>query len=432
MAVSTRTLLQCVNGVTDQLQVRATGTLTAAATATVTCGTSPFKTQRTDASSKKYEGDQIYLEAAAANVTPNPQGIALYAASTGVFTPDVAWANAPGATLVFDILLRGVSRQLVIDAINDTLRQQFYETTVPLTWVVDGDMETSGVGSWTASNATLSKVTGVDNVYAGPQSLRVLATGAAGYAQSSTIYVDPTYAGPWHGRAYVRADIGTARLIPYDVTNSAAISVSTALSDWTLRGYGIIDFTFTLPTTCEALAFRLESLASADDTYWNRLIAHPVGAVEYPAPDWLVREDQVRSVNDTWLSGYRPERDDWESIPYRLLADHSNPNRRFRIVVPHVYGHRQNGHHSGFGWSALGPFMLRATRPYSALSADTDTTFCPQDLVEAGACMEVARRMAQRQGADQAAWNVEYRNRRSTFARMRADRDPQVISVGRA
>ena len=413
MAVSTRTLLQCVNGVTDQLQVRATGTLTAAATSTVTCGTSPFKTQRTDASSKKYEGDQIYLEAAAANVTPNPQGIAAYVASTGVFTPDVAWANAPVSTLVFDVFLRGVSRQLVIDAINDTLRQQFYESRIPLSWVTDGDMETSGVGSWTASNATLSKVTAAANLYGGLQSLRVLATATPGYAQSATILVNPTYAGQWWAYAIVRADVGTARLTAYDVTNSASIDTS----DWSLRGWGVMAMSFSLPATCEALAFRLTSVTSADDTMWNGLFAFPALALEHPLPDWVVRADQVRAIESTDYTRYDPSQDFWRPTPYDLLPDHSNVNRRFRVRIEQP---------------TVGPLMLRAIRPYSALSADTDTTFCPQDLVEAGACMEVARRMAQRQGADQAAWNVEYRNRRSTFARMRADRDPQVISVGRA
>lgn len=378
MAVSTRTLLQLYTAVADLLALRESGTLTAATTTALTSAAWPFQTNRTDVSTKKYEGVEVYLEAAAANVTPNPNGVSVYAPSTGVFTPAVTYANAPGGTLAFDLFLRGCTRQWIIDAINETLRNIYYETRAPLTLVTDGDMETSGVGSWTASNATLSKVATAGNFEDGTQGLRVLATAATGYAQSATILVDPDLSPTWRVRVRVRADIGTARLIAYDVTNSANIDTV----DWTSRGAGVINLQFALPTTCEALAFRLMGVANADDCYFDNCLAAPQSFSEFQLPEWVVSADQVRHVYWAPWETAETNRADQRQLTrlggWRVLPDASNPIGMFTLDL---------------GALTTGLLYVEALRPYSALTLDADTTFCPRELLELGASVKLLERL---------------------------------------
>ena len=401
MAVANRTQLQIINAVADMFQCRVTGTATAATTTLVTVPTFGIKTNRTDANAKRFEGNCMYLEGAAANVTPNPNEVGTYSPSAGTFVPAVTYANDPADTLVVDVYTRGISYTDIKDAMNECLRQLTYHTIAPLTRITDGDMETSGTSSWSSSNATISKVATARNFEDGTQGMRVLATAALGYAQSATILVDPSYETSWFMRAWVRADIGTARLIAYDVTNSADIDSV----DWTSRGPGIVDLAFALPATCEALAFRLESVASADDSYWDDVIAYPLGAYQIHLPEWVTDENQIRRVlTHPFLSFAQADaRDLQEYGSFRVVADQSNPIGMFKLVLDRP--------------TEAAPLWLEATRPYSVLSADSDTTAVPRKLIEAGTAMELCRRLQARPG-DQTAWRIEYHRRRDDFKRL--------------
>ena len=55
--------------------------------------------------------------------------------------------------------------------------------------------------------------------------------------------LDPGNAAAWYTQFRVRADVGTARLTAYDVTNGADI----ASVDWTQRGWGVVDTSGVLP-----------------------------------------------------------------------------------------------------------------------------------------------------------------------------------------
>ena len=383
--MAVRTYLQVWEAVADAMGVRVPGTLTAASTTALTIGSGNaaryFRSNRTDANNRLFEGVEVYVNSGTVPV-PNPNTISAYVASTSVLTPGVTYGTAPDATATFDVITQGVWIQDIKDGINDALRQLRYVHRAPLTMVTEGDMDASGTTNWTATNATLSKVTNT-NAREGARSLRVLATAAAGQAQSDTIFVDPTNASAWFYLARVRADIGTARFIPYDVTNSANISLTTD-NDWTLRGWGWLGGSFTLPATCEALAARLVSVANADDTYWDSVIMLPVGAKEAQLPSWIIRADDYRRAFNLPAD---PNRDLAGITSYRtddyVQDDPSSPNTQFWL--------RLDG-------GIYQPVGFEGARPYDVLSADADTTFCDRSWIELAGTVEALRRTIARGG----------------------------------
>jgi hypothetical protein len=312
------------------------------------------------------------------------------------------------------VYLRGVTYARIKAAINKALRELRYRTMAPLTFVTDGDMESSGTTAWTASNATLSKVTTAAYLRTGAQALRVLATAGSGYAQSGTILVNPTFASAWHVRAVVQADVGTARLIAYDVTNSAEIESE----DYTLRGHGLIDFSFELPATCEALAFRLMSVANSDDTYWDNLIAFPAGTREWPLPSYLTRPGQLLRVG--WVT---PDQGRADLGVFRSYGWHevrrndSNPNNPLTLHLSDP--------------DLRYPSFIEVSRPYDELTTDSATTFCDRELLETAAKVNLLDYLQNRSPSQEVdAWRNEYRKQSRILKALLSTLSPQKGSLG--
>ena len=152
--------------------------------------------------------------------TPNPNGIGLYVASTGVLTPSVTYGADPGTTLPVSIFNHGVSIQDIRLAVNRAIRDYFYEDYIPLTMIPDGDMRENGITHWTAYgtlSASSGKNFGGESVE-GPNRLRTLATAVNSGYLSDTLFVDPTNAPTWYIRALVRVSVGTGTLRAYGPT----------------------------------------------------------------------------------------------------------------------------------------------------------------------------------------------------------------------
>lgn len=274
--------------------------------------------------------------------------------------------------------LGGESNEMEIrEAINRALGKLKYQTIVPLTLVTDGDMETSGVTNWTATTATVTKnSTGLNSVLYGTQSLRVLNTSASGKVQSATIPCVPSTS--YYLQARVRAVVGTATLIAYDVTNSANIDSDT----WANSGWGVINVNFTVPATCENIAIRMQGTGTVDDIYWDSVILLRDGARDIPLPSYITSPGQVIAV----LQDIQRDNFDLdhlvpiEDVTYR--PDMSNPNWSYWLHLPRTAG--------GLLW-------LEVNRPFpSALSATTDTTFCDEQLASIGGTVELLERLTRR------------------------------------
>ena len=153
-----------------------------------------------------------------------------YTPSSGTITVTRAFSNATTTTQRFGIFMGlspedyGLARGLK-SYINDVLRRLWQRRPFVLTLVTDGDMETSGVTNWTATNSTRTKSTST-GVTLGKQALRVQNTALNGYVQSATINVEPSQS------YYLVADVtvasGTAVLELWDVTDGVVQRTASA------------------------------------------------------------------------------------------------------------------------------------------------------------------------------------------------------------
>ena len=227
--------------------------------------------------------------------------------------------------------------------------------------------------------ATPSKVlTTGTGLLRGGQSLRVLATGATGRVRSQTIAVNPTWAGSWYAQVKTRAAVGTARFSAYNATSGTLI----ASVEWTNQGWGLVELPFTLPATCEALAFELGGVASGDDTYWDDLIAYDVGANDVPLPSYITDRTQVRGVYRSLTGAHRHnEVYGYDARNWEILPDENNPDHPWRLLTY---------------TSAAGPLWVEVSRPFAPLTADTDATLCDPEWVELAAQVELLQRLVGR------------------------------------
>lgn len=388
MAVATRTLLQICQEVARNLGAYENSTNTAAAsTSGLTCANYPFITSLSNADTTLYVGCEVYPTAGTENT--NARMVVTYAPSTGVFGISPAWSTGMAAADTFDLYLKGLRIAQIKTAINTALRQLWYVTIYPLSLVTDADMETSGVTNWAATSAASSKVSTAGNLLRGNQSLRVLNSGANGYAQSATMSI--TKDDSFYVEAYCRAAVGTGTLIAYDITNSANIDTAS----WDEIGWGKVYLTFSAPSTCEQIAIRLQGTGASDDIYWDDVNLLRVGTREILLPDWITHPSQVRHLL-TDVAG----RDRWDeshyirTSHYRIIRDESNTLNPLKLSLE---------------WSLGAPLWIEANRTYAELSADTGTTTCNRELIECAATVELLDKLINRApGEVVAAWKQEY------------------------
>lgn len=344
--------------------------------------------------------------------TPNPVGVGAYVATTGVLTPSVTLNIDPGTTGKFDVYTRGVTLELIRKAVNNAVHEMYYEDRLPLTLVADGDMRSSGFANWTAGGSpTVSKVANT-NAIEGPRSLRVLATVANDYVQSDSILADPTNRAQQYVRALVRADVGTCTLQAYDVTNSAVIDSLT----WTMRGWGILEFSFTLPATCEEYAFRLVSVSSTSDAYWAYVQNLQPGAHEIVAPDWAIRSGQIRNVLMDRSGRNRWDDPNFYPVDFHLVPDPTNPNNQYKIHLDTPIS---------------GPLWLDATMPGEMLVADAQTTFLDRtELVAKSAMALCEHMMSGPASAEGLQWRRLYQSKKQAYAKLTLAKPQPAILTG--
>ncbi len=400
-----RTLLQIVESVADALNARSYGTATGGAAGTITCATYPFLTSLANADANEYVGDEIYTSGGTG--LGQARQVVTYAPTTGVLTPSANWTVTPDATTTFDIFKRGLRHDWLKDRVNAALVKLRYVTIIPLTLVADGDMETSGVGSWTASNATLTKVTAAANLLHGAQALKALCTNVNGYAASVTINCQPNET--FILQARVVTAVGTATLQAYDVTNSAAIDSE----DYTYPGFGGLSFTFATPSTCKQIQIRLKGTGATDDAFWDDVQLLRQGDTEVNLPSSIVRAGQVLDVltdvnrDDAFQDKYH------SYFWWKVLPNFDNPNSQFRLSLSPAVN---------------GPIWLKVALPYATLSADTSTTFCDRELIEVASLVETLSGLVNlAPGEEAVAYKVEYLRQRKKLVALRSALQPPPV-----
>lgn len=284
--------------------------------------------------------------------------------------------------------------------INEFLRTHQYRHYGLLTLITDGDMETSGVTNWTATNASASKITTATSVGKGKQALQVTTSATNGYVQSASVAV----AGISRVMCCVAdlaANTGTAKLQLWDVTNAAEIdSVSTtsrAVTTLWLNGANI-------PSTCHSVAVRLIGEGSGDVAVWDNVSLRPSGKMTIALPSWVTKRELVERVQESVDRGVtvttdvlaRDSRLFANVYDYEITEDYGAANQ-FRLTIPAVSFDRH-------------AFVV-GLRYYGELSADTDTTDADSDWVKAGVLVNIY--VDKKQVKEAQRWAVE----RSTLDR---------------
>lgn len=302
--------------------------------------------------------------------------------------------------------------------INEALGRLSYPTRAPLTVIADGDLEATTVASWTASGATLSKVTTAAGVLFGTRALRVANTAANGYAESTSVPVEPGTS--WSIAAGVRAVSGTARLVVYDQTNAAAIQ--TIMS--TAAPYRVLYGRFSVPAGCRALTVRLGGSEASADTYWDHVQLLDDLTHLAAAPAWVTREGQIEAVEYLSLGAaqgadlFRPDLADWRGV--QAWSTWTDPTGAGQTI--------------GFrGWFPGRLLAVRGRRPYAALSSDSDETAADSEWVIAAAHVSAAMEQIQPTGAiDADRWRehlIRWSARLNQLTTTRVPRARQRIQI---
>lgn len=261
---------------------------------------------------------------------------------------------------------------VIHDKITEVLDDLEVSVLLPLTIIVDGDMEDDPATNF-AVGGTETVANEPTIVLHGKQSLKVTAGADDDYAKSTTAVNLPGST-----ECFVSADCfitagDSAKLIFYDETN--AVNIETAESDET--GWVHLEFTATTPETAEEVSLRLESQNNGDIIYWDNAVLlprlgtqiEPPSEAEYVADFgdlfyWPRGAGIAGSSNDlayhigqggmrTWGS-YTVERDDTAVVPLRISINPTPINQTLFIEVD---------------------------VDFAALTSDTTTTKAPKILV---------------------------------------------------
>lgn len=274
--------------------------------------------------------------------------------------------------------------------INRALEKCWQWWRTVLTPVTDGDMETSGVTNWTATNSTRVKDTTI--VWQGTASMDVTNTSANGYVQSASFLAVPNRS--FRFSVKCRPRVGTQTFTVYDVTNSAVITSSSAVSG--VGAWQDVMVTGTFPATCYQAAVRLGGVGTTDRANWDDVTGYWDLQTRLDLPSWVTqwRTEEGEEALRIYKQANRLGTDNaWAATAYDLSL--VEPRDYQILQQPSAVGSLQlemGRDLSGQKW----PLIVEARRPFSdfgSLSADTDTTGAPLRLVVAAAkCLAALER----------------------------------------
>ena len=214
--------------------------------------------------------------------------IASYSPTDGTISIGRTFENNPVTDVTaYEIHTHGVSPEDVNNAINWACQLGRQGIWVMLGgFVADGDMQDPGIGAWTGSGGTISKVVKTT----GERILRV----SSGYARSSSI-------GVISGRLYKTyaivepASNSPVSIVVWDETNNQAIDLNGNATNGGNKATASLSATWRAPDTCKSVHIRL---GGAGD--WSGAACYENASRGIILPEWCLPHDQV-IVNLAWL-----------------------------------------------------------------------------------------------------------------------------------
>ena len=275
-----------------ETQLGTYGTATGGSTSTIVDTTRLKSTQYTD---DEWVGGWARISKDAGGAAAAPEGeispVTTYAPSSGTvtFNPVMSAVVASGDEYE---LWKYPDPVVIKDLLDQVLKQDIY---LPywsvLSEVPDFDMEQNHTTDWTASNATVTKVT-AEPVMNGRRWLSVATTSANGNARSALLRVEPGKR--YYISALCRSNVAstTCKLIAYDETNSAEIDSATSTRLFNNRLY----FEITVPSTCYTISVRLSNVENSVTSYWDDVIVYALDSTEIALPWWVKNKDQIKGI----------------------------------------------------------------------------------------------------------------------------------------
>lgn len=336
-------------------------------------------------SSTAYQGRVLWVtyDGGAAGAAPEGEARVVSTFSGSTLTVP-AFSAAIASTDLASLLPPGWGKDMVLDAVNDTIRTCALPRYVAASLLADGDMETSGTSLWsTTGGGTLSKVTTAALVWSGKQSLQISVTadghGAASASvpvQDEQIFVSVVL--------QLSASSKEAEVKLYDVTNATAIETRTV----TAAGWTEVRFSASTPAGCENVEVHVNSNSTGTWAIYvdyvsilgskHGLLTPPASITDVARIEGIYYPEWSQSGQDD--DCYVPE--SGKFVPWRNGTEWRDydgivPQRMW--VDPGVYP---------LFW------MFRATE--TALSAMTDTTVFPLEVLIEGALANIYMRIYNR------------------------------------
>lgn len=303
---------------------------------------------------------------------------------TLIFTPTAG--SAPGSAADYEIH-RWIRPQLLLDAFDDWLIHECYAPAYEvLSELADHDMEQNNTTDWaTTSNATPTKVSDVG--MRGNRSLQVANSGANGYVQAgasgTTIRVVPGR--HYHLSADVRATVGTAQLIAYDLSNGAAIRTLTSTQQACVRLW----MEFAAPEGCYQLGIRLGGVGATAVSIWDSVAFYDIHSGSIALPWWVENEDQVKAIYQL-----RPNQAVNQANTYEAAL--VGPEDERHMIQRDEFGRGQLRAVLRSGGGQPWPLWIAATRPETAWASDTEVKHLDGSFVHAGMRLEYLKLLRNR------------------------------------
>lgn len=323
------------------------------------------------------------VETSGTSALGNRTFVSNWAPSTGVLTV----SPAIGDTDVTEIIVFNpdvMDPDRAIEAVNRALLNRVKRVQkVPLTYVEDGELLGAVASAWTASAGTATYASATTNEVAGAQVLNLNHSGSANVT-SDTIPARPGEV--WRFETAIRATTAsgvTAGFVVVDVTNTSTITPSfeTGDGDTTSNAFMTQMGTFTVPTNCDQIAFRL-TLSASGTVQMAPITAYPQDARSFPLSN---RVTTTQRVGNFFYS--------------RGRSTDSGPDERSFTppitTMGRTHGFSNNGDHLvvDFNFCPTSPVYYDEVVFGSALTAMTDTTPFPVDQVVKWATFELEDQM---------------------------------------
>ena len=331
-------------------------------------------------SADKWDDAWLYLPNAAA--ADKVRQVVTFDATVASFIPNRAWGVIPANGDVYE-LFSTFDPAYWQSLINERLARLHYQSLVPLSIVPDADMEESGIVDWGGSSATLAKVTAgsisTETIRWGRRALQVVNFAANGYAKTAQpILVVPN--GSYLVSAWVCGE-GAAgispKLVAWDLDNGAELANETPETS-PIRAPEFLTMEITAKSTTRRLEIRLQTAEAAGTAYWDNVQVLPEAAQILDLPSWVSKVGQAREIYSRTAENFKLVNYGWHL--FENLGLGLDGTRYFSMRLDSVVGGR-------YLW-------LSGSRPFPALSSETDTTEVADDLIKTGVVMDALERLA--------------------------------------